>query len=84
MIDIFFKNIRIIPIINKDDNAFCDSTVFKIYLPSNPGEISKLNYLGELRALIFGKYLVLIFHELMGHLLRRYYNFLTNGEIPFN
>ena len=84
VIDIFFKNIRIIPIINKDDNAFCDSTVFKIYLPSNPGEISKLNYLGELRALIFGKYLVLIFHELMGHLLRRYYNFLTNGEIPFN
>lgn len=83
VIDKFFERIRIIPIF-KGVDAFSDPMNLKIYLPSNPGEIEKLNYLVEIKALRFGRYLILIIHELLGHLMRRYYNYLTNGRIPQN
>jgi len=83
VIDKFFDRIRIIPITQIID-AFADPVSFKIYLPSNPGKIEKLKYIEEIKVLRFGRYLLLIIHELLGHLLRRYYYYLSNGEIPQN
>ncbi len=83
VIDNFFERIRIIPIYENVD-AFADPINLKIYLPSNPGEIKKLCYTGEIKVLRFGRYLLLIIHELLGHLMRRYYYYLTNGKIPQN
>lgn len=83
VIDKFFDRIRIIPIMQKVD-AFADPVSLKIYLPSNPGKIEQLNYIEEIKVLRFGRYLLLIIHELLGHLLRRYYYYLSNGEIPQN
>ncbi len=83
VIDKFFERIRIIPILEKID-GFSDSYNLKMYLPSNPGVIDNLNYIGEIKVLRFGRYLLLIVHELLGHLMRRYYYYLTNGTIPQN
>ena len=84
VIDEFFNRISLIKIINKDMNAFGDPIDLKIYLPNNPGEIIKLNYIFEVKILRFGRYLILIIHELLGHMIRRYYYYMSNGAIPQN
>ena len=84
VIDEFFNRISLIKIINKDMNAFGDPIDLKIYLPNNPGEIIKLNYIFEVKILRFGRYLILIIHKLLGHMIRRYYYYMSNGAIPQN
>jgi len=84
VIDEFFNRINLIKIINKNMNAFGDPVDLNIYLPNNPGEIMKLNYIFEVKLLRFGRYLLLIIHELLGHMVRRYYYYMSNGVIPQN
>ena len=83
IINEFFNKISFIKLIG-ETNAFADPIDLKMYLPYNPGKIKDLNYLGEIKILRFGRFLIIIIHELIGHLLRRYYYYLTNGKVPQN
>jgi len=44
----------------------------------------KLNYIFEVKILRFGRYLLLIIHELLGNMVRIYYYYMPNDVIPQN
>ena len=49
-----------------------------MYLPINTGKIHNLLFLGDIEILRLGRLLLLIIHELLGHLMRRYYFYISN------
>ena len=52
-----------------------------MYLPINAGKIHNLSFFGDIEILRFGRLLLLIIHELLGYLMRRYYFYILNGII---
>lgn len=80
VIEEFFKRISIIKLFNSTE-AFSDPIDLRMYLPINTGKIHNLSFLGDIEILRFGRLLLLILHELLGHLLRRYYFYLSGGKV---
>ena len=80
VIEEFFKRVNIIKLFNSTE-AFSDPIDLRMYLPINPGKIKELTFLGDIYILRFGRLLLLIIHELLGHLMRRYYFYVSNGTV---
>ena len=80
VIDVFFKKISIIKLLSSTE-AMADPIDLRMYLPINTGRLKNLIFLGDIKLLRFGRLLLLIIHELLGHLMRRYYFYLSNGEV---
>ena len=80
VIDEFFEKISIIKLLSSTE-AISDPIDLRMYLPINTGTLKNLIFLGDIKFLRFGRLLLLVIHELLGHLLRRYYFYLSNGEV---
>ena len=79
------KRINFIPLINNNDYGFTNQSNMTITINSVPKEISENDVFSFNRKILYlGRLLLTALHEIMGHFTRKYYSYLTEGEVCMN
>lgn len=83
--DEILKRISFYPLFKEKVNAFTNPCDLTISVNSIPGRFSsnRVNFFNK-KILQIGRISLFLIHEIFGHFIRRYYAYLTNGEISFS
>ena len=85
VINEIIKRIKFIPIFKNVEQAYTSPFEMKVYITSIPGKYNDSDIrIFERNILQLSRLIIIAIHEIFGHLMRRYYYFLSNGLVKFN